>query len=194
MRWIGLLLSVAFTFPNRTCIPEDCCSLHIRFHTDASFFCNLIQSFFRRITLANQIGSQHCTSSSYARATTNDHRVILCKHSINKIHEFMHVSNVRAEKSLTDIKAYSNPIFFTCSSSRGHSILRQKIARRPSFHNQLSCGSLSGLALPASLPSITHENLAGSAKRREIAKQTHHFCLSYYLLKIMYSELKRNVF
>ncbi len=76
-----------------------------------------------------------------------------------------------AEKSLIGMKVYSNPMFLTCSSSRGRSIFRHTIARSPSFHNQVSCRSLSGLALPASLPLINHENLAGLAEPRTITRR-----------------------
>jgi len=62
-------------------------------------------------------------------------------------------------------------------------MFRQTNARKPSFHSHLSCVSFSGLALPATLPSINQENLAGlEAKRRKIAKQTHRFSLLYWLL------------
>jgi len=79
-----------------------------------------------------------------------------------------------AAKSFNGNKAYSNPRLLTCWSSSGRSLLRQTRASIPLFLSQRSCVSLSDLALPASLPSIIHEKLAGlSRKRRKIAKKLH---------------------
>ena len=85
-------------FANEACVVENCFSLHIGFHSDASFFSNFLQRFFGRVTLTNQISSQHCSGSSDTSATRDNHRISMFKHSIDKIHELKYVFNCWCRK------------------------------------------------------------------------------------------------